>query len=126
MYWDGMGLRKFTADEFACKCGECGGRMEMRLDFMSSLQQIRTYLGIPMVITSGFRCELHSAEKKKAKPGSHRQGRAADIVVPSSNRFDLVYAAMDFGMVGVGISDTGFVHLDNGHEHWPRPAIWSY
>ena len=115
----------FFPSEMACKCGQCGGRHEMRQDFMIILQTIRDEYG-PMSVISGFRCPLHIAEIKKDHPGSHAQGRAADIrCTNAADRFRLIRIAMKHGVHGLGYART-FIHLDNGHDHMPRPASWLY
>ena len=123
--WNPKLTPSFSVAEMACKCGQCDGLHDMDHDFMLTLQAMRDRIG-PMPVVSGFRCPLHPDEAKKDKPGSHAQGRAADIrCVDSLTRFTLVRVGIELGMVGIGIART-FVHLDNGHAHSPRPAIWEY
>lgn len=125
MRWDASLTPNFAPDEMACKCGTCGGQEEMTHDFMRRLQRIRDAFG-PMTITSGFRCSDHPEERIKKKPGSHAQGRAADIAVSNAQRrYELIRLAFEHGMIGIGIAN-GFVHLDAGHKYAARPAVWKY
>jgi len=123
--WNSDDTPNFTRQEMACRCGQCGSRQDMDGAFMAKLQAMRTMLG-PLTINCGFRCPLHPDERAKERPGSHAQGMAADIAVThGTSRFDLVHAAMAVGMVGIGVGN-GFIHVDSGHDHAPRPALWKY
>jgi uncharacterized protein YcbK (DUF882 family) len=119
-------IRYFAKREFACKCGKCGGVEDMDPDFMRMLDAMRELYGDPMIITSGYRCPEHEAEKKKASPGAHSAGLAADIAAGTGKRrYDLIKAAMEIGMVGVGVANS-FIHLDAGHPTADRPVVWKY
>ena len=115
----------FRKDEFSCKCG-CG-KSDMQPAFMGRLQALRYAYGKPMLITSGYRCADHPAERVKPIPGAgtHSQGIAADIGVSGADALMLLRLALEANFSGVGIQQKGhgrFVHLDI-REH---PAIWSY
>lgn len=117
-------VRYFTKEEMACSCG-CG-RADMDPDFMAMLDELREQLGRPLTITSAFRCRNHLEEIKKALPGAHSAGYAADIAVSGgSERFQVMQAAIKMGFVGIGVA-RGFVHVDLNHPHAVRPAAWSY
>ncbi|MGB2464774.1 MAG: YcbK family protein [Candidatus Puniceispirillaceae bacterium] len=123
--WNPDTTPNFSAQEMACKCG-CN-RADMKQAFMNRLQSIRDQYG-PMIITSGFRCENHPAEKSKKNPGAHAQGRAADIAVDNATQASKLHQfGNQIGMLGVGIATKqGFIHLDDGHDHAVRPATWGY
>ena len=114
----------FSASEFACKC--CGAA-DMDPDFMDRLQQLRTRLGWPLVISSGYRCEAHNAAVGGGP--AHPTGKAADIAIRGARARELTGMAIErFGFTGIGVSQAGprrFIHLDTcGGE--TRPWIWSY
>lgn len=117
-------MPNFKAREFNCKHS---GRNEMDLRFISMLQNLRSRYGKPMIITSGYRDPSHPVEARKARPGTHAQGIAADIGVMGADAHDLVRLAMNMGFTGIGISQKAngprFIHLDISTE---RTAIWSY
>lgn len=120
--WDKY--QNFTEEEFRCRCS-CG-ETKVTKQFMDALQALRSEFGKPMTITSGYRCEEHPVEKIKPVPGSHAQGKACDILIKNGrDRYQLVTLARKHGFVGIGVSDD-FVHLDVGHEHGNRPAMWTY
>ena len=52
--------------------------MDLPLEFLIALQELREAVAKPMQITSGYRCAEHPIEKKKSSPGYHNRG-AVDI-----------------------------------------------
>jgi len=102
-------MKHFSIDEFNCKET---GENKMNSEFLQRLDLLREACGFPFVITSGYRSPSHSIEIKKAKPGTHAQGIAADIMVNSSaQRRAVVEAAIQLGFNGIGVHDD-FVHVD--------------
>lgn len=123
---DWVKVRWFTPQEFACKCGKCGGLADVKPDLVYALDELRERVGRPLKITSGFRCPQHPAEATKSKPGAHAQGTAADIATVGGDfKYRLKQAAYALGFVGIGDAEH-FTHLDVGHEHAARPANWNY
>ncbi|WP_343561707.1 D-Ala-D-Ala carboxypeptidase family metallohydrolase [Kiloniella sp. b19] len=112
----------FSREEFVCSCG-CN-RAEMQPAFLERLQALRNRVG-PLKVTSGFRCEQHPVEARKSKPGAHAFGLAADVRAMQAGRYAVVLAAFDQEFRGIGVA-RNFVHLDVGHPHQARPALWSY
>tara|TARA_Y100001963_G_scaffold63579_1_gene88565 strand:+ start:994 stop:1293 length:300 start_codon:yes stop_codon:yes gene_type:complete len=99
----------------------------MNEDFMDSLQAMREQVG-PMQITSGYRCPKHGIEILKKAPGSHSKGVAVDVACRGQGAFNVLRAALEQGMVGIGVSQQGdsrFIHLDQLSASY-RPTIWSY
>ena len=114
----------FSRNEFACShTGEC----DMDPEFMSALQALRDQFG-PMQISSGYRAPNHPIEARKAKPGTHSTGKAADISVSRGDAVKLLrLALLDGRFTGFGIQQKGdgrFIHLDSTTTN--RPIIWSY
>ncbi len=114
----------FKLSEFACRCG-CG--VEQRYikqleNLCTNLELIRSILGVPMVITSGVRCQAHNAEKGGASKSSHLDGRAADFIITdytSDFVAGAIFALMKQGELasgGIGLySDTkrkNMIHYD--------------
>ena len=54
-------------------------RLQLLVQYI--LQPLRTYLGIPITINSGFRSELVNNKVGGVKTSQHRLGEAADIVI---------------------------------------------
>ena len=120
----------FSEREFQCKCG-CG-RANMSIAFMRRLQGLRTYIGEPFKITSGFRCPAHNAKvSKTGTTGPHTTGKAADIACSHTLAWEILTEATDHGFTGLGVNQKGksrFLHLDilPNAAGQPRPHIWSY
>lgn len=122
----------FTVNELTCKCG-CG-QAEMDATFMSKLQLIRSQLGKPMTVSSGYRCPSHNARvSSTGHNGPHTTGHAADIRIYGSDATRMMEMALRVGMSGIGVKQKGehtgrFLHVDDLPQKRgrPRPWVWSY
>ena len=115
-----MDLRYFKIEDFACSET---GENEIQWDFVSALDDLRGVFGFPFIITSGYRSPSHSAEAKKARPGQHAQGIAADIkVTGGAQRHAIVSSAIKLGFKGIGVAKT-FIHVDMRET---EPMLWRY
>lgn len=113
--------------EVEFRCSHCGANA-MKPDFMARLQELRTAYGKPMQITSGYRCPKHPIEARKATPGAHSSGQAADIAANGQDAYKLLAIALKMGFTGIGVNQKGpgsFIHLDTITTS-PRPNVWSY
>lgn len=133
--WSWADVQHFEPREFRCPCGVCGSDgHEMDVDFVIKLDQVRERLGIPMLVTSGYRCpSWNSQVSTTGQDGPHTTGRAADIHIYGGNAHRLILQASLGGwFTGIGLQQKGeirtrFIHLDDlaGPAH-PRPWIWTY
>ena len=116
-----MALKYFKREEFDC---QVTGTNNMEQEFLEKLDQLRGACGFPMQITSGYRHPTeHPIEAKKAVPGTHAQGIAADIkITNAAHRYAIVSNALNLGFTGIGIDD-GFIHVDT---RGTSPVIWLY
>lgn len=116
-----MSLKFFKREEFDC---QVSGTNNMEQEFLEKLDELRGWCGFPFVITSGYRHPtMHPIEKKKAVPGTHAQGIAADIsITNAADRLKLVQAALELGFTGIGIA-SDFVHVDT---RGTTPVMWTY
>lgn len=123
----------FTEQEMRCKCGHCTGLP--KAEFMEKLEALRIYLAFPLIISSGYRCpEYNSQVSTSGLEGPHTLALAADIQIYGTKALELVEAARDAGMTGIGVSQKSFnkqsryIHVDCVHNtaEYPRPWIWSY
>lgn len=110
----------FKRGEFACHCG-CGGD-EVSMKLIELLEEIRTFFGKPISITSGFRCEAYNKAVGGAKASQHCQGIAADIQVhgvPAPQVFRKLEEHFGTRIGGMG-SYPNWVHVDvrSGHARW--------
>ena len=119
----------FTEAEMRCKCG-CG-RADMKPSFMMTLQRMRNAYGMPMVVTSGFRCpDYNDRVSKTGRNGPHTTGRAADIKVSGENVYHMMGRAYAVDVRGIGLKQHGahasrFMHVDDLGGP-VRPRVWTY
>lgn len=125
-----MTWRNFTHTELMCRCG-CG-QMMMQDEFMRKLVILRTQLGFPLPVSSGYRCPTHNTNISSTGPsGPHTTGRAVDIAIHGMNAYRLIQAALEsHAFTGIGVHQKGpykgrFVHIDD-LDNSTRPWIWSY
>lgn len=125
----------FSRDEFVCKCG-CG-QERMDADFMGHLQQVRIAVGLPMIVTSGWRCDDYNAAVSPKTAGSpyapHPTGKAVDIACFGGIAFLILRQAAPL-FSGIGHKQHGdyagrFLHLDTltaAETGGLRPWTWGY
>lgn len=129
-----LAYRNFTRSEFRCKCGKCDSTgAEISDELLDAVQALRTICEFPFIVTSGYRCPSHPAEKKKDFVGSHGLGMAVDIAVSHEEAMHLLRHALNSGLFnGIGVNQKGdsrFIHLDIATDlevNAPRPHIWTY
>lgn len=101
---------------------------------MQKFVAIRRMTGVPMPITSGYRCPKHNNDvSKSGTNGPHTTGQAIDIGVSGDDALKIMNMAQVYGISGVGVKQKGsykkrFIHLDDlpAAPGQPRPHIWSY
>ena len=116
----------FSSSEFECKCG-CGFD-SVDPELIVLLEKIRGFVGGPVRINSGCRCESHNNSVGGAKHSVHKLGQAADIRVEGGwHRRRVLDAAVACGAEGIGVART-FIHVDvhEGSPEVARPSAWSY
>lgn len=119
----------FRQSEFTCQCG-CDG-MAMTMTFLSKLSALRAHVGIPLHVSSAYRCATHNAAvSATGNAGPHTTGQAIDLRVSGTHAYTVLTAACAAGWLGIGIHQTGahsarFLHLDLC-EAPHRPRVWSY
>ena len=107
-----MASANFSKKEFECKCG-CG-LYNTNAMLIKGLQELRNYLGMPIIINSGTRCKAHNKKVGGTPNSYHITGHAADIRVPNITPQELAKIAEQirvFKYGGIGIYNT-FVHVD--------------
>lgn len=127
----------FSFEEVACRhTGLC----YISWLLMDYLQRMRSELGAPLVVTSGYRHPTHPVEAGKEKgPGAHATGKAVDLQCHGLLAWRILGwrapSYVDPTFSGIGISQAGpqdkrFIHLDvldaADKFHAPRPWVWSY
>ena len=122
--------KNFKVSEFACKhCGE--NKIDQRVINMA--QEIRDFLGVPVRVNSGYRCEVHNtkvggAKKKYDKNGNlinkgsnHMYGLACDLSCSKGGKalFDAVHTLRELGRLidlnyCIYYKAKNFIHIDCG------------
>lgn len=113
--------------EFACKCGKCETKpADISQNLIYQLQKLRDGLGLPIKITSGYRCPDHNKAIGGAKRSQHILGKAVDLDVSHLSvgaRYRLIQLIFDFGVFkGIGIGDNK-LHID---VRSGEPTFWFY
>jgi len=115
--------KNFDREEFVCKCG-CG-LFNMNPDVIEDLQQFRTMINRPVIITSGSRCPYHNHVEGGTNSSAHLTGDAADIATANSKeRYEVIQYFIEVGYRRIGIGKT-FVHVDLNDPN-PQDVIWLY
>jgi uncharacterized protein YcbK (DUF882 family) len=125
----------FKDSEFACKCG-CGF-CEPDKRLLDILDIIRETLGVPVIVNSGCRCDLHNfnvggvsvkksghikGKKGGPKDSTHTRGESADIRAKgmlSTDLWKIIKKLYDGGKIphlsGLGLYvKKNFCHVDVG------------
>lgn len=121
--------RHFKQSEFACRC--CGLSVPDP-GLVDLLDRLRDSVGLPVVVTSGTRCQVHNdtiggSEKSLHVPRHDTGGLsyAADIMVPGAS-LESVYGiavglvGLDRGGLEVGVTQAGgaWLHVDERVFRW--------
>lgn len=114
----------FSIEELKCPCG-CN-QLGMNAYYMQKIVKVREDLGVPMNITSGYRCKTYNQRIGGVPNSAHTKGRALDISIVGMEEADqvrLLELAIKYDVRGVGVNDkkSHFIHLDD-----TKPRLWSY
>lgn len=119
-------IKHFASYEFDSP-DDPGSGDAMEYDFVRHLDMLRTDLGFPLIITSGFRTPKHNKEVGGVDSSAHEKGWAADIAAPSARIKFLIVATIlkrSYPIQRIGVGDR-FVHLDMDPS-LPAPRLWTY
>ena len=117
--------KHFNKEQFTCKCG-CGYN-NISLQLVDMLQQARSNLNIPFIITSGCRCVKHNNKEGGVSNSSHLYGLAVDIQYTSlRNLYSMIHMLLNAGFKRIGINfKQHFIHVDIDYKK-PYPCIYTY
>jgi uncharacterized protein YcbK (DUF882 family) len=117
-------VNHFDSEEFDSPDSP-GSGIKMNLAFIQKLDLLRTTLGFPLKISSGYRTPKHNLKVGGEPNSAHMDAIAADIVaIDSRTRYLIVSYAIRSGFNRIGIGKT-FVHLDMSGA-LPQEVIWLY
>lgn len=103
----------FRQHEFDCKCKyrDCTFTIvDTRLVYI--LEELRARTGEPVIITSGYRCQMHNGDVGGVNNSFHKRGQAVDISLPTGwSMNDYVEQARRSGfMLIIPYEEHDFVH----------------
>jgi len=113
--------KNFSRHELACRCCD---RIEINQRLVDALQELRDLAGLPIRVTSGYRCPEHNRAIGGATRSQHLLGTAADISVRGmtpGQMYRLAENVEAFRNGGIGVyPDKGFIHVDvrDGRARW--------
>lgn len=114
----------FRVSEFACRGQGCCHKVRIDEALVAQLQKIRDHFGKPVIINSGYRCEVHNARVGGTAGSRHLMGMAADIAVQGVAPAEVAKYAESIGILGIGLYETAgdgyFVHVDTR----PVKSFW--
>ncbi len=99
----------------------------MAPELIDGLEALRSVLGDPIKVVSGYRCPSYNKKIDGAKQSQHMLGRAADIQCDGSYPYAVAEAAEGvhpFDIGGIGRYDT-FTHVDVRGCYGGKKARWS-
>jgi zinc D-Ala-D-Ala carboxypeptidase len=101
----------FRAKEFECQ--HCG-KNEISLHLVKKLDKLRELYGLPISVTSGFRCTDHPLSVSRPT-SSHILGEACDLSAKTSREryvlLELIFKHELFKRIGISGKDN-FIHVD--------------
>jgi uncharacterized protein YcbK (DUF882 family) len=99
----------FKLREFECRC--CGA-VKLSRGLLGMLEALRIEYGMPLVITSGYRCPGHNRRVMGASKSLHLLGRAADVRAGEADQAVLKGLAEEIGFQEVICGDEKhYIHL---------------
>ena len=114
--------------KLSCTCGEDGcDKRSTKQMLLNMLQKVRDDYGLPMIVTSGGRCPLHVAEKRRIVPADHQKAMGVDIRITGlSMGTKLAALAGKHGFNAIAINlELGFIHLGYRPES-NKITTWEY
>lgn len=130
-------LSEFTKSQTASRMGISNQPSPHHLDNLSALalnvlETIRTGLGGPVVISSGYRSPALNTAVRGSKTSQHCNGEAADIEIPGIDNCELARWIIDncefdqlileFHNHAIGPND-GWVHVSYSKQHNRREVL---
>ena len=115
-------IRNFRPEEFICPhCGE----VKIETGLVRILQDLRDFLGQPVIITSAYRCPEHNKRVGGVPDSAHVRGYAVDIKCPSSGyRYQVLRFLLRNLITRIGIGKN-FIHFDIDPDK-PYGVVWDY
>ena len=94
-------------------CKHCG-KVKYDIGLMAKLELVRLFLNDPIIINSGYRCEVHNKNVGGAKNSLHLKGKAVDIKARNQKELIRIVEKV-FTNGGIGYYNS-FIHVDVGQK----------
>jgi len=116
--------RWFAEKELTCHCG-CGA-CDMNPVLLRMLDQVRSAIGKPIIINSGYRCVEWNRKVRGRNTSAHLTGHAVDIkCTNATQRYELLNDLLPrWEIRRLGIADN-FIHIDIDPSK-PQDVVWTY
>jgi len=101
----------FNTNEFRCRGS---GEIKVRAELIDRLNEMREYLGRPIIVTSGYRAPWYNAQINGSPTSRHMTGKAVDIRSPGVSIHRMRQIAEKFFGDGGISSYRKHVHVDIG------------
>jgi hypothetical protein len=114
----------FSASEFQCKCG-CKQSI-IQPSFVKALEDLRQLIGVPITITSGYRCPEHNKAVGGAPKSFHTQGMAADIrCIDLPTLYLACLHVPAIKGIGIYLRPGGWLHVDTRKDEarWAQDGL---
>jgi zinc D-Ala-D-Ala carboxypeptidase len=110
----------FSPQEIACRGS---GAITVETDAMDRLQRLRSAIGVPLIVVSGYRSPEHNRRVGGARNSMHMRGQAFDISMNNMDPEWFIREARRYGFTGIGsYPRQNFVHIDTGPaREWGDP-----
>ena len=107
-------IRWFRREEFACRCGQCGGYpREPEETLVRVADRIRESLDRPMMVSSGVRCTAHNRAVGGVSNSRHLTGKAADLCAAGYSSAQLLAEVLKQPEIRYAYTiDESYVHMD--------------
>lgn len=107
-------IRYFRRQEFACKCGSCGGfPAEPEEKLVRIADDVRAHFGQSVTVSSGVRCPVHNMAVGGVANSRHLTGKAMDFCVKGKNSGEVLdYVNRQAGVRYAYAIDQSYIHMD--------------
>lgn len=107
-------IRYFQKQEFACKCGACGGFPAQPQERLVRIaENVRSHFGEAALVSSGVRCKEHNAAVGGVTNSRHLTGKAMDFRINGKSSGEVLnYVNQQTGIRYAYAIDAQYVHMD--------------
>lgn len=107
-------IQHFQKQEFACKCGNCGGfTTDMEEKLVRAAEDVREHFGAAAIVSSGVRCPIHNLAVGGVANSRHLLGKAMDFRIAGKTAAEVLdYVNQKPEIRYAYAIDSVFIHMD--------------